>query len=263
MIGRHLARYLSQSRPRLARVALVSHGTLAATLEKGDVLLIEGSSRFSHAIKYLTHSGWSHAALYVGDSSGTSTTNGEALSLLEVDINEGVRAVPLSTYSHLQTRICRSVGLSSKEIDEVVHHAMSRIGQQYDLKNILDLARYLIQTPPVPSRWRRRLLAIGSGDPTRAICSSMIAEAFQSIRYPVLPEKMLERSDDPACIECHREVLHIRHHSLFVPRDFDMSPYFQIVKPILVRDFDPHSLNWGHKQVADPTGNRHQQKGSR
>lgn len=251
MIGRRLARFLSRSRPRLARVASVSHETLASTLERGDVLLIEGNSRFSHAIKYLTHSSWSHSVLYVGDSSSASTTNGEARSLIEVDINEGVRAIPLSTYSHLQTRICRSVGLSSKEIDKVVHHAVSRLGQQYDLKNIIDLARYLIQTPPVPSRWRRRLLAIGSGNPTRAICSSMIAEAFQSIRYPVLPEKGFEESDDPACVECHREVLHIRHHSLFMPRDFDMSPYFRIVKPIIARDFDPHSLNWGNKQDAD------------
>ena len=70
----------------------------------------------------------------------------------------------------------------------VVDHALSRVGHQYDLKNIVDLARYLVQTPPVPVRWRRRMLALGSGDPTRAICSSLIAQAFQSVRYPILPE---------------------------------------------------------------------------
>jgi len=31
------------------------------------------------------------------------------------------------------------------------------------------------------------MLALGSGDPTRAICSSLIAEAFQSIKYPFFP----------------------------------------------------------------------------
>jgi len=41
-----------------------------------------------------------------------------------------------------------------------------------------------------------------------------------------------------------RELLHIRHHSLYVPRDFDVSPYFQIVKPTLEVGFDHHQLTW-------------------
>lgn len=56
------------------------------------------------------------------------------------------------------------------------------------LKNLLDLARYLLPAPPVPLRWRRRLIAFGTGDPSRAICSTLIAEAFQSVHYPILPE---------------------------------------------------------------------------
>ena len=35
-------------------------------------------------------------------------------------------------------------------------YALARVGQQYDLKNVIDLARYLIPTPPVPLQWRRR-----------------------------------------------------------------------------------------------------------
>ena len=99
------------------------------------------------------------------------------------------------------------------------------IGMEYDLKNIVDLARYLVPTPPVPTRWRRGMLALGSGDPTRVICSTRIAEAFQSIAYPILPR-----------IEC--ETLHIRHHSLFTPRDFDVSPYFRVIKPTIEKGFD-------------------------
>jgi hypothetical protein len=49
------------------------------------------------------------------------------------------------------------------------------------------------------------------------------------------------------------EILHIRHHSLFAPRDFDMSPYFQIVKPTIDGAFDPHKLVWAnpldHREV--------------
>jgi len=87
------------------------------------------------------------------------------------------------------------------------------------------------------------MLALGSGDPTRAICSTLIAEAFQQVRYPILPEIL------PGCPKnCATEILTIRHHSLFVPRDFDLSPYFRIVKPTLEGDFDYTSLNWGESR---------------
>lgn len=244
LIGRALAQYLAQPGSREVRVATCRPEQLAAVLRKGDVLLVEGSSRFSTAVKYLTQSTWSHAALCVADSSTllASTSNGG--ELIEADVLEGVRRVPLSTYWDLHTRICRPVGLTAGDIDELAAYAVCRIGHSYDLRNVIDLARYLIQTPPVPARWRRRMLALGSGDPTRAICSSLIAQAFHTIRYPILPETVVEKSKDPACADCYDEFLHIRHHSLFAPRDFDISPYFEIVKPTLENEFRPHDLNW-------------------
>jgi hypothetical protein len=33
-----------------------------------------------------------------------------------------------------------------------------------------------------------------------------------------------------------------------MPRDFDISPYFEIVKPTIVRGFDYLSLHWADKQ---------------
>ena len=64
---------------------------------------------------------------------------------------------------------------------------VSHLGTQYDMRNVVDLARYLLPTPPVPTHWRRRMIALGSGEPTRAICSTLIAAAFQHVRYPILP----------------------------------------------------------------------------
>lgn len=241
-IGQWLARYLSQPRSGDTHIATSGPEVLASTVRKGNVLLIEGNSRISAVIKYLTQSTWSHAALCIGDALGSPEAGKEARVLLEADVNEGVIAVPLSKYSRLHTRICRPVGLSAEEIDAIVNYGVSRIGYRYDLKNIIDLARYLVQSPPVPRKWRRRVLALGSGDPTRAICSSLIAQAFQSIRYPILPE--VEQTDDPDCVECKREILHIRHHSLFMPRDFDVSPYFLIVKPLIEQGFDRSQLTW-------------------
>lgn len=88
------------------------------------------------------------------------------------------------------------------------------------------------------------MLALGSGDPTRAICSTLIAQAFQSVRYPILPRIESLPSSDPRCRGCIDEILHVRHHSLFAPRDFDVSPYFEVVKPTLACGFDHRRLRW-------------------
>jgi len=116
---------------------------------------------------------------------------------------------------------------------------------------VFDLARYLIATPPIPTRYRRRMLALGSGDPTRAICSTLVAQAFQAIHYPILPEIAQQTLGSPHCPGCAQELLHIRHHSLFVPRDFDVSPYFQIIKPTLEAGFDFHRLHWAPSERTD------------
>ena len=243
-IGKRLAFYLSQPIERETRVATTHPSELASVLKKGDILLIEGNSRISAAIKYLTQSTWSHAALYVGDNLPMHKIKINEPVLVEADINEGVRLVSLSAYSHFHTRICRPVGILDKDIAIVIDYAIRRIGDTYDVKNILDLARYLISSPPVPGHLKRRLLALGSGDPTKAICSSMIAKAFQSVHYPILPERVLNTSGNRACRQCYREILHIKHHSLFVPRDFDASPYFEIVKPTLSKGFNPYQVKW-------------------
>jgi len=240
--GRALGRYLSQPIKNYRPLNTSVPGALAATLRPGDVLLIEGNTRVSAAIKYLTQSTWSHAALYVGESGGAEP-DGELRSLIEADIVDGVCAVPLSKYAAFHTRICRPVGLTEEDGRRVVDYALSRLGHTYDMKNMFDLARYLLPMPPLPSRWRRRMLALGSGDPTKAICSSLIAQAFYAVRYPILPEYRRRRSD-PGADEHNREILVIRHYSLYMPRDFDISPYFQVVKPTIECGFNYKGLRW-------------------
>jgi hypothetical protein len=220
--------------------------TLRRTLRPADVLLVEGNQKIATAIKYLTQSTWSHAAIYVGAGASAAGSGREPLSLIEANLGEGVVAVPLSKYASFNTRICRPVGLSETEQQQVVRFVLESVGQQYDTRNIVDLARYLFPTPPVPVRWRRRMLALGSGEPTRAICSTLIAQAFQSVRYPILPR--VERTSDYS----QGEILHIRHHSLFAPRDFDLSPYFQIVKPTIVGAFDHRQLRWADRVQSEP-----------
>jgi hypothetical protein len=107
--------------------------------------------------------------------------------LVEANIGQGVVASPLSKYARFHTSICRPTGLTDDDRARVCAYAAERIGFDYDLKNIIDLMRYLLPLP-VPQRWRRRMIALGSGHPTRIICSALIAQAFEQVRYPILPK---------------------------------------------------------------------------
>ena len=174
----------------------------------GDILLVEGNQRISTVIKYLTQSTWSHAAVYIGDA--VERTNGdEPCCLIEADLTDGVIAVPLSKYASHNTRICRPVGLSDPDRSKVIEFLVDSIGTAYDLRNVIDLARYLLPTPPVPVRWRRRMLALGSGDPTRGICSTLIAEAFQCCPWCGSQENSFRdlTSAPLVCPSCERGVL--------------------------------------------------------
>lgn len=246
LVGRGLAKFLTKQVRQSTQVATISQEQLLTNLQPADVLLVEGNTRVSVAIKYLTQSTWSHAALYVGDALPSTTPWQLPQVLVEADLKEGVRAVTLAHYAQMHTRICRPVGLSDEDRKRVVDYAIARIGQHYDLKHIVDLARYLLPTAPIPTRFRRRLLALGSGDPTRAICSTLIAQAFQSISYPILPEIQRTWSDNPMQADCYAELYHIRNVSLYTPRDFDISPYFDIIKPTIKNGFDYRKLAWSH-----------------
>lgn len=248
-LGNKLAAFLNKPRASYTTFSALTSEQLKATLLPGDILLIEGNSRISTAIKYLTQSTWSHVCIYIGDKPNLS-------ALLEADLVEGVTTVPLDKYAGFNMRICRPVGLTNEDSNALLTYVTSRIGIQYDTKNIIDLMRYLLPTPPVPLRFRRRLLEFGSGDPTKAICSTLVAQAFQSIRYPILPLNVPDSQESKnkvtpvkgfSRLKTHlfnKDRLKKRHYSHFIPRDFDLSPYFEIVKPTLKKGFNYKDIQW-------------------
>ncbi len=244
-IGRVLARYLDKPVHGYEPYTPSNPAALRATLRPADVLLVEGSNHVSGVIKYLTQSTWSHAALYVGPIGDRETADGEPLVLVEANIGQGVVAAPLSKYARFHTRICRPTGLTDEDRARVCAYAAERIGFDYDLKNIIDLMCYLFPLP-VPQRWRRRMIALGSGHPTRIICSALIAQAFEQVRFPILPKVTLVESE-----QAREEILEIRHSSLYAPRDFDISPYFEVVKPTLVKGFDYKAMAWADVTAPD------------
>jgi hypothetical protein len=243
--------FLAQPTGRYAPFYAPSADVVRDALQPGDILLVEGNSRLSATIKYLTQSTWSHAALYVGERPDDLSPQGEPNVLLEAEAETGVVTVPLSKYVSFHTRICRGVGLDDAARDKVIAYALAQVGTQYDSQRIVDLARYLFPYPPVPVWFRRRMLAIGSGDPTRAICSTLIAQAFASIRYPILPERAsINGRTYGIAPYVQSEIDHIRTYGLYTPRDFDVSPFFAIVKPTLAAGFDYRTVQWGPPKVS-------------
>lgn len=62
-MGRVIASYLDRPEHGYEPFVPPDPAALGRTIRPGDVLLVEGNSRISGAIKYLTQSTWSHAAL--------------------------------------------------------------------------------------------------------------------------------------------------------------------------------------------------------
>lgn len=221
---------------------------LAACMRSGDVLLVEGNQRISRVISYLTISPWSHAGLYVGDFAPEACREDarrrhqegwDGPLVLEALAEDGVVASPLAKYRHQHVRICRPRALSAEDRHAVIAFAAAQLGKVYDVDNILDLARYFLPAGLVPTRFRRDALHFGAGKPTEVMCSSLLAAAFASVSYPILPLKG-RRERRRLVSRITRKILGRASRvfrfkrppaTLVVPRDFDQSPYFEIVKP--------------------------------
>ena len=243
--------------------------SLKKHIRKGDVILVEGDQRVSEVIKYLTQSTWSHAALYIGDEllkeeRGYRHTvlrrfGDDAKHLvIEALLGEGVVASPLSKYIDFTIRVCRPHGLGADALQTIFEVVIGHLGDRYDTKNIFDLARYFFPVSLIPRRFRKAALHLGSGVPTQVICSSLIAEAFQKVRFPILPQRIPPESPSERHRPSLREVIfgrggpeyagifRMRHPTLITARDFDLSPYFEIIKFNIIDEakFDYRRLTW-------------------
>ena len=213
LIGTQLAKYLTKEHIYEDHYLRISIDDIKSALEPGDIVLVEGQSRVSNAIQFITNSNWSHAAIFIGEAGSLSHC------LIEVKAVDGCIFTDIDVYMHHNLRICRPVFLNNKKRKIIIDYLVKKVDSKCDLKNIIDLIRYVFPTPPVPKKLRRNLIGIGAGDPTKAICSTLIAEAFKEIGHPILPSKNKLKS------------IVLRHPTYCLPKDFDISPFFQIIKP--------------------------------
>ncbi|MDN5938409.1 MAG: hypothetical protein L0H83_07075 [Salinisphaera sp.] len=249
-----VSRWLAQE-TQPAGMPLNDFERLCEQLRPADVILVEGRSRFSGVIQAVTLSSWTHAALYLGrlgdladrDLAAELTTrhgwSEERQLLIEAEIDRGCVITPVDSYAPYHLRLCRPRNLLPADRDAVLAHALANLGRTYNLRQVLDLLRFFFPYGLLPRRWRSTLFEAGHGEATRVICSTMIAKAFEAVRFPILP--ILHRAPGGGY------VFHQRNARIYVPRDFDYSPYFDIIKYPFFGDDDVRlyrELRWDDAQ---------------
>ncbi len=233
-IAQAMIRWLDQD-IRPVTTPLCDYQRLRYEVKPCDVILLEGRSRVSNIIRIITNSPWTHAALYIGrlhdiEDPALRQTLAEQIPHLEPNsqfiiesmLGKGTVVSLLSSYEKEHLRICRAKGLSYQDAQEMIRYAVSRLGTEYDVRQIFDLGRFLFPWFLLPKRWRSTLFEQNASSSTRTVCSTMIAEAFGFIQFPILP--LVKRNSNQG-VQLFR-----RNPKLCVPCDFDYSPYFEIIK---------------------------------
>lgn len=226
-------------------------------IRPGDVILVEGRTPVSEIIKTITLSNWTHSAIYIGRLHNIDdpvlreyiqkfyTGEMDDQLIIESQLGEGTIVDSISKYKEEHLRICRPISITRHDSQKVIAYSINRLGTNYNVRQILDLARFLFPYAILPRRWRSSLFEHNAGTPTHTVCSTMMAEAFASVHYPILP--VLRRN------EIGELVMYKRNTRLITPKDFDYSPYFDVIKyPIL--DFDElaiyQRMPWGKDGIV-------------
>lgn len=199
-----------------------------------DVLLVEGHSRVSEVIKLMTKSNWSHSALYIGrfQDIQDNKLRQKVLDHYRGDLNEhlviegilgkGTVVSPLSNYKNDHVRICRPSSIHLEDAAKVIAFAINHLGTHYNIRHIFDLLRLLFPITIIPRYLFSSIFKPYTQEPTKEICSALVARAFGSVGYPILPKIVRDKDGHVQFVP--------RNPNLFTPKDFDYSPYFNIIK---------------------------------
>lgn len=228
-----LSHYFTKNKPAI-NAYLCDFNHICHEIRPADVILVEGSNRISKIIQHVTFSPWSHAALYIGRLHDIEDPyirqriqkqypgKLDDQLVIETIVGQGTVVNCIQRYKGAHLRICRPTGLTHYDAQHVIARASENLGRSYDVRQFLDLGRLFLRSMFIPSRFRSSLFNYKPGQATQDICSTMIAEAFMGVKFPILP---LVRKDDKKLYE-----IIPRNPRLYTPSDFDYSPYFDIIK---------------------------------
>lgn len=225
-------------------------------LRPGDVVLVEGRSNVAEIIKTITQSMWTHSFLFLGRLHDIDDPylrdriqkyrhcSPDEQLIVEAILGQGIIISSIENYSGEHLRICRPRGITRADSQAVTKYAIKQLGTDYNVRQIMDLARFMFPYWFLPKRWRSTLFEHKAGRPTKTVCSTMMAEAFAKVRFPVFPVLHQDKSGKLKMLRSNSK--------LITPKDFDHSPYFDVIKyPVL--DFDElgvyRKLPWDQTSV--------------
>jgi hypothetical protein len=204
-----LVLFLAQPVKQYTLVDTADLYSLAMVLRHGDVILAGGRTRAAALVRRFTGSCWAHAAMYVG----ALEEGPDPRCIVEADIAEGVRAVPLTEFRGQRVLVLRPTGLELEDRRRLAEWTLARIGNRYDTAHAWALAKTLLRLP-LPLR-----VPPVSETATRFICSSLLAQAFVLVGHPIPPAHVRVRAASAPDLR------------YVTPRDFANASGFEVIGP--------------------------------
>ncbi|MBA3478086.1 MAG: hypothetical protein H0T52_06770 [Lautropia sp.] len=192
---------------------------LRSLLQPGDVILVAGNTRFSSLVCRLTQSEWSHVAIYVGPGHHPEASH----CIVEADVEAGVRMITLEGLADHDIQVVRASRLPETSRQELIDYLLARVGLSYDLNHVIALARLVLFAPSPLGRWlspRRMRRA----DPTRAVCSTLVAHALFTAGVSVGAAPLVAARLQHAAKEPQADLRAALDY--LVPGDFEQLPEF-------------------------------------
>ncbi len=134
----------------------------------------------------------------------------------------GYTISPLDKYKNDLIRICRPKKLQQEQHHKLIKLAIEQLNMPYDIRHIIDLLRFLLPWRIIPRKWHSSIFTFKICEVSKMTCGVSTARVFMRLGYPILPEITLQDK---------QVILNRRQLGLFVPKDFDLSPYFDVIKP--------------------------------
>lgn len=203
-------------------------------LKPADVLLIDGNTLADRKIKAITGSRWSQVCLYLGrlhdirNASLRAFINdhldcqSDTQLIFKADLVKGMHITTLSELRQQTFRICRPHELTEDDTQNIVNYTINRASTTAKHAWWPAVRLLLVPWTLLPMHWRQRLFRALSGRRLRRAMGGTVGDAFSFIQFPILP---LVRGEDDKPNKLYRQ-----YPSVFYPADFDLSPYFDVIK---------------------------------